>query len=69
MSRLKFQPVHSRLFKRSIGAILPGRNLLTGRKKELQKRILRFLTIASGASFLLGFVWVAWESLKVFQVF
>ena len=69
LSRLKFQPLHSRLFKRSIGAILPGRNLLSGRKKDLQKRIFRFLILASGTSFLLGFCWLAWESLKVFQVF
>ena len=69
VSRLKHQPTRSQLFKRSSDSILAGRDLVTDRKKLWLRRAVRVFVVFCSGGIHLGFEWVVWESLKVFQVF
>ena len=69
VSRLKHQPARSQLFKRLSDSILARQDLVADRKKLWLRRAVRAFVIFGGGGFLLGFAWLVWESLKVFQVF
>lgn len=69
VSKLKFFESRSKVFKRSLDALVNGKDLQDGRKGELMRKLCRGLLLCGWMSSAALVAWMVWESRWVFEIY
>ena len=69
VAKLKFFESRSKVFKRSLDALVNGRDLQDSRKGELLRKLSRGLLVCGWLSSAALLAWMVWESRWVFEIY
>jgi hypothetical protein len=69
VTRLKFFESRSKVFKRSLDALVQAKHLQDGRKGETLRKITRAILLCGWTSSALLLAWMVWESRWVFEIY